>query len=324
MPRHPIRVLVLGLGPIGRAVSHEIARAPDLRLVGAVDPAPELAGRDLGDLLKVDAFSGIRIAPDADSRAPRKVDVAVHLAHSRFPDALPLLGRLVSQGFHVVTTCEESIAASVRWPKESRSLDRKARKAGVAVLPTGVNPGFAMDLLPAALTNVCVGVRSVKVVRRVDTATRRPALQAKTGAGITTAEFRRRKREGAVGHVGLRDSLLFLMNHLPIEGDVGDESLRAILAKSPIGRGKKRIEAGRVLGVHHSVKAKHPVTGRTVASFDLKMAWGLDDPHDAIRIVGDPTLDLRFEGGIAGDRATIGAVMSTIRFAEAAEPGFAG
>ncbi len=93
MPRHPIRVLVFGLGPIGRAVSHEIARAPDLRLVGAVDPAPELAGRDLGDLLKVDTFSGIRIAPDADSRAPRKVDVAVHLAHSRFPDALPRAGR---------------------------------------------------------------------------------------------------------------------------------------------------------------------------------------------------------------------------------------
>ena len=322
MPGRAPRVLVLGLGPIGRAVTREVARARDLRLVGAVDPAPSLAGSDLGDLLKIESLRGMRIAPDLGSWGRRRADVAVHLAGSRFPDELPLFRELVDRGLSVVSTCEEAIAASVRWPKEARALDRRARKAGVAVLATGVNPGFVMDLLPAALTNVCVDVRSVRVVRRVDTSTRRAALQAKTGAGITRAEFTARRRAGAIGHVGLRDSLLFLMDHIPVAGDVGVERIRPIVAACAVRKGRRRIDAGRVLGVHHTVSAKDPDSGRTVAAYDLKMAWGLEDPYDEIRIVGDPPFTTRFEGGVPGDRATIGAVLSSIRYAGSAEPGF--
>jgi 4-hydroxy-tetrahydrodipicolinate reductase len=213
------------------------------------------------------------------------------------------------------------IAAPWRWPKEARALDRAAREAGVAVLGTGVNPGFVMDLLPAALANVCVGVRRVHVARHVDTSTRRGALQAKTGAGITTAEFRRRKKEGSIGHVGLRDSLIFLVNHLPLDGDVGEETLRPILAAKEIRKGRVRIAKGAVAGVHQTVKATAPGTRRVVVSFDLKMAFGLEDPHDLIRFDGDPPIRMRIEGGVPGDRATVGAVLSTLRFAEDAPPG---
>ncbi len=322
MSSRPLRVLVVGLGPIGRAVAREVYDAPDLRLVGAVDSAPDLAGKDLGALLKIESLSGRKVAPSLDAVGRRKIDVAVHLTTSSFLAALPLLKELIGRGLHVVTTCEESIAAAIRWPKESRALDRKAREAGVAVLPTGVNPGFAMDLLPAALTNVCVDVRSVKVMRRVDTSARRSALQLKTGAGITPVEFRRRKKAGTIGHAGLRDSLLFLMDHLPLEGVVGEERLRAIVAGKAVRRGRRTIEAGKVLGVHHAVSARAPGSGRTVASLDLKMEWGLADPSDEIVIAGDPPLRLRFEGGIHGDRATVGTVLSTIRFADAAGAGF--
>jgi 4-hydroxy-tetrahydrodipicolinate reductase len=315
---------VLGLGPIGRSVAKEIARAPDLRLVGAVDPAPAIAGRDLGSFLSEGSLEGMKVVPDLDALPRRRADVAVHMAASRFLQAVPHLDALIGRGLHVVSTCEEMIAASARWPRECRALDRRARKAGVAVLAAGVNPGFVMDLLPAAMSNICLEVRSVRVTRHVDTSKRRPALQAKTGAGITTAEFRRRAKRNEVGHVGLRDSLLFLMGHLPLEGDVGEERLRPIVAKRPVGKGKRRIEAGRVLGVHHSVKAESPSTGKVVATLELKMAYGLAEPFDEIRIAGDPPLHLRFEGGVSGDRATVGSVLSTIRFTDGAAPGLGG
>lgn len=321
MPRRRLRVLALGLGPIGRAVCQEIVAAPDLDLVGAVDPAPELAGRDVGSVLGRPEARGLRVAASLAELRGRKPDVIAHLSASRFPDAARQIQDVLPLGAAVVSTCEEMIAAPWSWPKEARALDRAAKKAGVAVLATGVNPGFVMDLLPAALANVCVGVRRVRVGRYVDTSTRRGALQAKTGAGITPAEFRRRKREGRIGHVGLRDSLLFLMNHLPIQGDVGEETLRPILAAKEIRKGRTVIPKGAVAGVHQTVKATAPGSRRAVAEFDLKMAFGLEDPHDEIHFDGDPPIRMRIEGGVPGDRATVGAVLSTLRYAEDAPPG---
>lgn len=315
-----LHVAVLGLGPIGRAVVREIVDAPDLKLVAVVDPAPELVGRDVGALLSEDRARGLRVLPGLDALGRKRLDVGVHLAASRFPVALAHLRDLIGRGLSVVSTCEELIAARWRWPREARALDRAARRSGVAVLATGVNPGFVMDLLPSALGNVCVDVRSVSVTRHVDTSRRRAALQAKTGAGVTVAEFRRRSRENAVGHVGLRDSLIFLMNHLPLAGDVGEERLRPIVADRMLARGRTRIAKGLVAGVHQTVRARD-ADGKVVAKFDLKMAFGLPDPHDEIVLRGDPPVRLRIDGGVSGDRATVGTVLSGIRYVEDAVPG---
>ena len=56
----------------------------------------------------------------------------------------------------------------------------------VAVLGTGVNPGFAMDALPIALTAVCERVERVTVHRVQDARMRRLPFQQKIGAGLTT------------------------------------------------------------------------------------------------------------------------------------------
>ena len=74
--------------------------------------------------------------------------------------------------------------------------------------------------------------------------------------------------------------------------------------------------------MHQTVAAKGP-SGRTVASFDLRMAFGLADPHDEITLDGDPPIHVRIDGGISGDRATVGAVLSGIRYVAEAEPGLA-
>lgn len=318
MPR--TRVILLGLGPIGRAVACEVLAAPGLALVGAVDPAPALTGRPLADVLEVDGARGLRVSPTLGS-VRAKADVALHLAASRFPVAAPQIEEAIARGLHVVSTCEELIAARWRWPKRAAALDRAAREKGVAIVATGVNPGFAMDLLPAALANVCVAVRSVRAERRVDTSRRRRALQDKTGVGLTREEFRRRAREGTVGHVGLRDSLIFLVGHLPGDAEVGPERLRPILATREVRARGRRIPKGHVLGVHQTVSAKNPRTGRLFAALDLRMQYGLDEPYDEIRVDGDPPLHLRFDGGIPGDRATVGAALSAVRWITSAPPG---
>ncbi len=47
----PIRVVQVGLGPIGQAVARLAARHPALALVGGTDLDPDRIGRDLGEVL---------------------------------------------------------------------------------------------------------------------------------------------------------------------------------------------------------------------------------------------------------------------------------
>ena len=47
----PIRVMHVGLGPIGAAVVHQVAGRKGFRIVGAADIDPAKAGRDLGEVI---------------------------------------------------------------------------------------------------------------------------------------------------------------------------------------------------------------------------------------------------------------------------------
>jgi 4-hydroxy-tetrahydrodipicolinate reductase len=257
-----------------------------------------------------------------DALPIRHGDVAVHVAGSRFLEVLPQIDLLVDRGLHVVSTCEELIAAPWRWPDASRALHERCRARGVRVVGTGINPGFLMDVLPVQLLSPCVAPRAIRVTRRVDTSLRRRALQLKTGAGLAPVEFRRRARSGAVGHVGLRDSLIHLVQRARLDAEVGEETLRPVLASRTLTRRGVRVERGSVAGCHQWVSAIRRGTRRKVAVLDLWMVFGNDDPGDTIQIDGDPAVHVRIEGGVQGDRGTIGMVLTHIRRIAAKPPGF--
>jgi len=63
--------------------------------------------------------------------------------------------------------------------------------------------------------------------------------------------------------------------------------------------------------------------GGKIVTLNLRMYIGADDPHDAIRIVGSPDLNLRIEGGVAGDQATAAILVNSIPAVIAAQPGLA-
>src|SRR5437764_793406 len=71
----------------------------------------------------------------------------------------------------VGSSCEEMSWAGYRHGELAGELEAAARRADRALLGTGVNPGFVMDLLPVVLSSMVLEVRSVRVVRRVDAST---------------------------------------------------------------------------------------------------------------------------------------------------------
>jgi 4-hydroxy-tetrahydrodipicolinate reductase len=229
--------------------------------------------------------------------------------------------QIAEAGAHVVSTCEELSYPWTAQPQIAAELDAAARRAGVTLLGTGVNPGYAMDALPLMLTAPCAAVHSVRVLRVVDAARRRGPLQRKVGAGLTLAEFEARVREGSVRHVGLPESLHMLATRLGWRLDRMDDTIAAVIAEAPIKTDYVHVEAGQVAGVRQVGRGF--MGDREVLNLELRMYVGANDPQDTVDIDGDPPVRMTIAGGLHGDVATAAIVINGAASVMRAAPGLA-
>jgi len=298
-----IPVVILGLGEVGRAIARRVLTRPELRLSGAVDPAKGIAGRKLEELLGAPA-GGLMVAADpAAALEAAKGGVAILAATSSFEKALPLLQQAVRAGCSVVSTCEELAWPWLHHEAAADALDALCERHDVAVVGTGVNPGFSLDRLPAFLAQVAGEVRHVRGLRVVDLAKRRDALRRKVGVGLSEAAFEKADERGEVGHVGLSESAALAAAGCGLEVDEVEEELVPLVAEED-GHG---IKAGQVAGVNQVARAFFE--GREVARLELIIALGVDNARDEVEIDADPPLRAVIPGGIPGEAATVHAVV---------------
>ena len=318
-----IRVIQVGLGPIGLGAVSRMAARPDIRVVAAVDPDPAKAGRTLGELLRESAGTAgsdpgaagnVRVQPtlaEALAGLAERPQVAVHTTSSFLSVVAGQLVQLAEAGLNVVSTTEELSYPWWHHPDEARAIDEAAKAHGVTVLGTGVNPGFVMDLLPVFLTGIAQEVERVEAVRVVDAGTRRGPLQRKIGAGITPAEFEERKATGRFGHVGLPESVAMIAAGLGWSLARIETSLRPVLAERPYASDVVRVEPGNVLGIDQ-VATGHDASGRERIRLHLQMYVGAPNPHDAVRLFGLPNLEFTVPAGVPGDGATVAAIVAAL------------
>jgi 4-hydroxy-tetrahydrodipicolinate reductase len=245
----------------------------------------------------------------------------LHATSSALAKVAEQLAQVARAGAHVVSTCEELAYPWTAQPQLAAELDAAARRAGITLLGTGVNPGYAMDALPLMLTAPCAAVRSVRVLRVVDAARRRGPLQRKVGAGLTPAEFEARVKSGLVRHVGLPESLHMLATRLGWQLDKMDDSIAAVLADAPITTEFVEVAAGQVAGVRQV--ARGFISGREVLNLELQMYVGAPDPRDSVDIDGDPPVQMTIGGGLHGDVATAAIVLNAASSVIRAAPGLA-
>jgi 4-hydroxy-tetrahydrodipicolinate reductase len=173
----------------------------------------------------------------------------------------------------------------------------------VAVVGTGVNPGFSLDRLPAFLAQVAGEVRHVRGLRVVDLLRRRDALRRKVGVGLSEEAFHAAEEQGTVGHVGLAESAALAAAGCGLEVDEVEEELSPLLAEEDANGVKK----GQVAGVQQVARAFHE--GREVARLELIVALGVDHPRDEVELDADPPLRAVIPGGVPGEAATVNAVI---------------
>lgn len=316
----PVRVLHMGLGPIGIAALQQTASASGLRVVGGVDLDPAKVGLDLGEVGGLRRRLGVSVERDVQrALAATRPDVVIHCTSSSIARVMPELRTILASKAAIVSTTEELAYPLHAHADQARQIHRWARRAGVAVLGTGVNPGFVMDALPIALTGVCAEVRRITLHRVQDARIRRLPFQQKIGAGLTPAAFRRGVRDGRVRHVGMAESIAMIADSVGWRLDRITDQVRPKIATAAVASAFLRVEAGQVCGL---IQDGAGFQGRrAVIRLHMEAYLGAPETYDAVEIDGTPPVSLRIAGGIHGDLATPSLVVNSIPRVLAAAPG---
>jgi 4-hydroxy-tetrahydrodipicolinate reductase len=315
-----LRVIHVGLGPIGQGIARMALQTEGLKVVGAADLAPDKAGKDLGLVLGLPRRLRVKVEPDLRRLLRRtRADVAVLSTSSSLKSVKAEAALLLQKGLNVVSTCEELAYPTAKSLPAFKELDRLARARKASLLATGVNPGYAMDALALMLTAPCARVERVSVTRVVDAATRRLPLQRKVGAGLNLNQFRRAMTEGTVRHVGLAESAHMIAGALGFKLEKLEETLEPAIAPRDLDTDYLRIPAGAVAGIKQTARAYQ--AGSLVISLDLQMYVGAEAPRDHVLVDGVPPIDMTIAGGVAGDVATAAITINSIPKLVAARAG---
>ncbi|BCO35469.1 dihydrodipicolinate reductase [Mycobacterium heckeshornense] len=167
------RIVVWGTGFVGKLVIAEIVKHPLFELVGVGVSNPAKVGRDVGDICGLPHPVGITATDDVDALIALKPDALVHYgptaAHA--DDNIALITRFLRAGIDVCST------AMTPWvwptmqlnpPNWIQPITEACELGESSCFTTGIDPGFANDLLPMTLMGVCSEVRKVRAAELLD------------------------------------------------------------------------------------------------------------------------------------------------------------
>ncbi len=311
-----INAILVGAGPLGINLYKYALKRHDIYISQVIDIDPAIQGRDMGEHSGIEE-TGVRIIDKLDSN--QKVDVAILATVSDLPRIGPQIISLVEAGLPVVSTCEELFFPWENNHSWSETIDRAAKDKQVAVLGTGVNPGFLMDTLPAILSAVCNQVEKIEVRRYQDAQCRRIPFQKKIGAGLSFEEFEKRKNEGSLRHVGLSESMHFIAKQLGWNLEKTEDNIEPVIADRNIQTESLNIISGLVAGVRQTGRAW--VNGEEKIRLIFQASVGEPDSYDEIEIFGTPHIRSRILGGVNGDVATCSIILNACHSIRNAMPG---
>lgn len=316
-----IKVVIYGVGPIGERVAKTVLEKEGLRIVGAVDIDKAKVGRDLGDVIGLGKRLGVIVTDDPDSLfAKIKTDVAIVATTSFVRTVYSQIVKCVEAGMDVITTSEELAYPWVKEPQLASEIDGLAKKHGVTVLATGVNPGYFMDTFPIILTGLCKEVKRIEVIRAISTRTRRESFQRKIGTGMTPEEFKGKLAKGEItGHVGFTESIAMIAAALGWRLDeIKEYPPEPVIADGEVATTYTTVKPGQMLG--YIGVAEGLIKDQVVIRCKAIMHAGVEEGYHEYIIDGVPNLRVRMSE-ILGDWETAYIVVNMIPKVINARPG---
>jgi hypothetical protein len=159
------RVVVWGTGNVGRPAIRAVAAHCDLELVGAVVANPDKVGHDAGELAGIDLL-GVAATDDTSVALSGDVDAVVYTAtgDTRPEEALTDLTSCLRAGVNVVSTAFYPLLHPASAPQALLDEVVPACEEGnSSVFVSGIDPGWALDILPALVSGVGAGITEIRI-----------------------------------------------------------------------------------------------------------------------------------------------------------------
>ncbi len=333
------RVVQWSTGNVGSHALRLIAHHPDLELVGLWVHSPDKVGRDAGELAGIETL-GVAATNDVDEILELRPDCVCYTATAdlRPGEAMADMARLLAAGINVVSSSvvpliyPEHVAPDMRRPLEDACRDGRA-----SCFTSGIDPGFANDLLPLVLTGTCEYVESVRVMEIVNYNTyAQPQVLFETmGFGQPLDATPLLLLPGVLSFAW-GGVLQAIAAGLGVELDDMRESHERLPAPETIDLGFGVVEAGSTAALRFELEGL--VDGRPVVVLEhvtrlddaLAPEWPQPVGHSGYRVIvtGNPnyTLDLQMMGddgdhNTAGLVGTAGRIVNAIPAFREAEPG---
>lgn len=170
-----IRVVHIGTGNVGRLALAGLITNPQFELVGVCVSTEEKVGTDAGELAGLEVTTGIRATDSLAEVLALEPECAVYCAmgDTRLIEALEDCRTILAAGVDLVG----SAPGLLQYPwqvlpdKYFAPVEQAALDTGTSVFVTGIDPGFANDLIPLAFANTCQEIEQVRCSEIADYAT---------------------------------------------------------------------------------------------------------------------------------------------------------
>jgi 4-hydroxy-tetrahydrodipicolinate reductase len=209
-------------------------------------------------------------------------------------------------------------------PQLANTVHKLAIDNGVAVIGTGINPGFVLDLLVITLTGVCSHIESITATRVNDLSPYGPTVLKSQGVGLTPTAFQRGLEDGTVvGHIGFAQSLHMIADAIGWHIGRIEEKRAPIIAQVRRETPGVTVEPGHVAGCLHTATAYWRDTPIITLIHPQQVQPQLEGimTGDTIEIRGTPHIRLTGSPEIPGGQATVALAVNMIPHVLNAVPG---
>ncbi len=168
-----LRVVQWATGPVGRHAMAAVIDRPDLELVGVRVYSDAKAGKDAGELLGVDPI-GVVATAERDDILDLAADCVLYMAQGDADPgpAIDDICALLTSGKNVVSTAVTPlIDPRTMGPGVVQRLENACAEGGATFHATGIEPGWASNVLPLAMSGIFRYVESLTVQELLDYAT---------------------------------------------------------------------------------------------------------------------------------------------------------
>jgi hypothetical protein len=337
------RVVVWATGTVGRHAIAGVDANPYLELVGVWVSNPDKAGKDAGELANLGRSLGVAATADREEIWALQPDAIVHTAMTddRLFDAIADLTEMVRRGINVVSSGPVLLCYPEGLGLDNLvdEINQAGATTGASLLVNGIDPGFANDVLPLAMTSLSQRIDLIKVSEIADYSTYfQPVVMGELfGFGKPLDEKVLMWRPGI-----LSSSWGPVVRHIAAGLDLElDPELEEHVERRPAGKDISTlsldIKAGTMGAVLFQVIGKVDGQPRVVlehvtrTAADEHLDWPVPDSGDGcyrIEIQGEPMMTVEFSHhGENGDHNISGMIVTAQRLINSipavidAEPG---